>query len=327
MHPCLSELKKIPGISFINNGMLVETENREFIDDLDTIPYPARHLMKMDKYRTLELRKRKITSLITSRGCPFDCSFCSSTRFTGLRWRTRTPKSILDETEHIINKYDFNSIAFLDDNFTLKPSRTIEISDLILERKLDLYWWCFSRCDTIVKNERMVAKMAESGCKYIFLGIESPDQIALDNMNKGISSKTAENAVSMLKKHGIDAMASYIIGQPGDTKESIADTVNFAKKLKTGGVQFSVMTPFPGTRLLENMQDKITDTNWENYDCMHLVYRHDNFDAEAMQKQLKKAYFKNYFTFSRIIKGIFSTLIGKGIKLSSIKRLFKVFKK
>ncbi len=321
-----TELAKVNGIAYLQNGGVVYTKPRAFIEDIDTIPLPARHIMNMHKYRELELQKRKITSIITSRGCPFDCKFCSTSRFTGLRWRTRSVDSILEETEELMDRYSFNAIAYMDDNFTLKPSRVIELSEKIIERKWDLYWWCFSRCDTIVKNEKMVEKMAESGCKYIFLGIENPDPDILDGLNKGISGDAAIKAVKILKKHGIDTLASYIIGSPEETEKNVKNTVKFAKKMNTGGVQFSILTPYPGTVLLEELKDKIIDTNWENYDCMHLVFKHKNFSPQRLRELLKKSYMKVYLTFSRIIKGIFSTLIGKGIKISTIKNMIKNFK-
>ncbi|MGW8272540.1 MAG: B12-binding domain-containing radical SAM protein, partial [Thermodesulfovibrionales bacterium] len=127
---------------------------------------------------------RKMTPMITSRGCPYDCSFCASSSFSGRKWRARSPDQVLAEIEEIAGVYGFRGIAFLDDNFTLDPERVKEICERLIRGGLDLYWWCFSRADTILSHEAMVASMARAGARYVFMGFESGSPVTLRNYKK-----------------------------------------------------------------------------------------------------------------------------------------------
>jgi len=124
----------------------------------------------MHKYRVTKLSGKAITTLVTSRGCPYNCFFCSSSQFAGTRWRARDPKKIVDEVEAVTQRYNYQSVAFMDDNFTLNPRRVVDICQETARRGLDVIWWCFSRVDTIVRNEKMVEEMAKARGPYDFLG-------------------------------------------------------------------------------------------------------------------------------------------------------------
>lgn len=318
-------LDGVKGISYKENGRFRRNPDRPAIRDIDAIPLPARDLMAMDKYILMEMAKRKVTSLITSRGCPLDCSFCASS-FSSMGWRARRADLVVDEIELLNKKYGFGGIAFLDDNFTMKPSRTIEISKEIVKRGLDIRWWCFSRVDTISKNEEMVRWMSESGCRHIFMGIESVNQDVLNSYNKKYSSDKAKQAVEMLRDYKIDTMASFIFGDIKETKAMMLETIKYAKKLNPGSAQFTILTPYPGTRLYNEIKDRLITDDWDKYDCMNPVLRLDYVSSEELKEILFYAYKSFYIRPSRIITSLLSSFRGRGVKIGKVKSLISALK-
>ncbi len=318
-------LSGINGISYNENGRFRRNPDRPAIRDIDAIPLPARDLMAMDKYILMEMAKRKVTSIITSRGCPLDCSFCASS-FSSMGWRARSVDLVVNEIELLNNKYGFSGIAFLDDNFTMKPSRTIEISKEIIKRGLDIRWWCFSRVDTISKNEEMVRWMSESGCRHIFMGIESVNQDVLNSYNKKYSADKAKQAVEMLRDYKIDTMASFIFGDIKETKAMMLETIKYAKKLNPGSAQFTILTPYPGTRLYNEIKDRLITDDWDKYDCMNPVLRLDYVSSEELKEILFYAYKSFYIRPSRILTSLLSSFRGRGVKIGKVKSLISALK-
>jgi len=317
-------LESVRGITFKKDGRIIKTLRAPIIRNLDSLPYPARDLLPMEKYKVTLFYGRPITSILTSRGCPFNCYFCSSSQFSNLIWRTRSPKNIVDEMEYVINKFDYHAFAFVDDNFTLNSKRVIEISKEIVKRKLDIYWWAFSRVDELLGHEDMVEWMAKSGCKMVFLGIESVSKKVLDEYNKGITANDSIRAVKLLKSYGIDTWGSFIIGALDETKEMIMNTVRFAKLLDPRNVQFSILTPFPGTRLYEDAEKMgvIIHKNWKYYDGAHAVMRTKYLESHEIQKLLNMAYISFYVRPKRLIK-IMPTAIKYLIELPSKRKRAK----
>ena len=312
----------VRGISYLTKGILQRNPARGFMDNIDDL-LPARDLLDMHAYRHLEMGGRKMTSVLTSRGCPFSCSFCCSTEFSGKRWRARSPVKVVDEVAEIVSRYGYNGIAFLDDNFTLDPGRVVAICEEILRRGLDIYWWCFSRADTLLKNEEMVARMAEAGCKYVFIGFESRHQKTLDRYNKKTTDRMAKDVTDLLRRYRISVHGSFIIGDPHETQQMIRDTIGYAKEINPQAVQFTILTPYPGTRLYEDVKDRITSCDWDRYDCLHSVIRSDHLSGKDLEGLLKRAYASFYLSPGKIMAGLFSSLRGKGVKLSSILRIFR----
>ena len=298
------DVAEIKGLSFERNGKLIRTESVPPIKDLDGLPFPARDLLSMKKYKITRFYGRPITNILTTRGCPFNCYFCSSSQFFGLLWRTRSPKNIVDEMEEVKQKYGYDAFAFVDDNFTLNAKRVIEISKEVLRRKLDVIWWAFSRVDELLRNEEMIKWMAKSGCKMIFLGIESVSKKILDEYNKRITANDSVKAMELLRKYGITTWGSFIIGALDETKEMILDTVRFAKLLNPRNVQFSVLTPFPGTRLYADTEKQglIVHKNWEYYDGAHAVMHTKYLEPHELQYLLNRAYISFYIRPNRLIK-------------------------
>ena len=294
------EFSRVRGISFASNGQITRTPGREFIEDLDQLLLPAKHLVDMDDYRKTKFGNRDITPMITSHGCPGNCFFCSSSAFFGRKWRSRSVPSILREIEELYYCYHFNAIAFVDDNFTLSPERVMDLSEGIIQKNLDIWWWNFSQVDTIVRNEPMLKKMRRAGAKSIYIGVESAHKPNLEEFGKRSDIGMAERAVGVLKRNGFEIFASYILGGLGETVKAVNETIRWAKRLDTNVAQFSILTPYPGTALYEKVKDRIFRRHWAFFDAQHLVFKHDHISFIRLQWLLLKA---NLLYFSRSRKG------------------------
>lgn len=290
----------VKGIAYLKDGEFTFSPG-EFVKDLDTLPFPDRESLPMNAYRT-KFDGKRATSLITSRGCPFDCEFCSASQFMGRLWRKRGVENVLEEIKLLVRKFDFGSLIFFDDNFTMDPKRVVNICEGILKNDLRISWWAFSRADEIVGHEDMVEAMAKSGCRMVFVGFESADDEILSEYKKRLDVSTASRAVEILKKYRIDIFASFIIGALSDTRESIKKTIQYAKKLGASIVQFSILTPYPGTRLFAKLRDKLVTRNYDLFDGTHLVFKHPRFNPNELRKLFVKAYFKVYTSPALLFK-------------------------
>jgi len=256
------ELKKIKGIGFIENGKTAITPPRPEIMDLDALPFPARHLLPMDIYFKSakekpirgEIRKR-YTLVMTSRGCPHNCIFCSNHIVMGKNWRGRSPENVVKEIEEVVRTYSIEQIDFVDENMTLKKKRVEKICDLIVEKGLNIEWYVPNGVRADKLDEELLRKMRASGCKGIRVAPESGVQRVVDNIiKKKLNLKDVEMAVVLAKKAGIKVGVFFILGLIGETKEDIQETIKFAYKLKKLGAstfQFSIATPLYGTELYE----------------------------------------------------------------------------
>jgi anaerobic magnesium-protoporphyrin IX monomethyl ester cyclase len=295
-------VEDVKGISYMDGARLIRTEDAPY-PDIDKIPFPARDLLPLSSYKAF-LDERPMTPVITSRGCPFNCSFCSSSKFGGLKWRARSALSVIEEVEILRKRYGFGAIDFMDDNFTMSPARVVGISEGLLKRGLDAKWWCLSRADTIVKNEDMVKIATRSGLNMVFLGIESAEEDVLRSYGKRESTSTFIRAVSLLKKYGVKTWASIMIGALDETERMMSKTINFIKRLDPHAVQISILTPYPGTRLFEEVKDRITTWDWNLYDGAHAVFNTYHLNTKKIQSILRKAYMSVYLTPKRAAREI-----------------------
>jgi len=315
----------IPGVSTLKNGRVIHNPDRPPPKHLDDLPFPDRDIIGMDSYRRLTLGGRHITSMVTSRGCPHNCDFCSSSVFSGTVWRTRSPENIAREVEEIVYRHRFGAVCFMDDNFTMNPDRVIQICDELERRSLDIYWWCFSRSDTVLKNEQMVERMAKSGCRYVFMGIESASDETLRQFGKRTTTDKAARAIDLLKQHGIETMGSFIIGWPHETAQMVKSTIRHSKRLGLGGAQYSILTPYPGTRLYKEHGWRIIEDNWERFDCLHAVMKLDHLTPARTERLLKRAFFSFYFTARRIYIALMSRFRNRGVGMGTIKKIWEFF--
>ena len=256
------DFKDIAGLGFRENGKAILNAKRAIIENLDSLPFPARHLLPMDVYAQAvkqnplrgEIHK-PYTIVITSRGCPYNCVFCSNCIVWGKKWRPRSPKNVVDELEQVIKTFGIEQVDFSDDNMTLDKQRMFEICDLIVKRGLRFEWFTPNgiRADSL--DEALLRKMKGAGCKKIRIAPESGVQrIVNDVIKKNQDLKAVEQAVVLCKKVGIKVGCFFVIGLIGETKADIEKTIEFAYKLRTLGADtfiFSIAMPLYGTAFYE----------------------------------------------------------------------------
>jgi anaerobic magnesium-protoporphyrin IX monomethyl ester cyclase len=282
----------VRGIIYREQGRLIETPDADR-PDIESLPWPARHLVDLQRYSGC-VDDVPVAPLVTSRGCPGACHFCSSSSFFGRGWRYRGAESVLAELDEIHNRYGFRAVAFLDDNFTLLPERVEKIADGIIDRGYGLKLWNFSRVDTIIHNPDMVKKLARAGSRTIYLGIESGNEESLKSLGKRTTVADVERAVCLLKENNIEVFGSYIIGNLGEDRDHVERTVDLAIRLDTGIAQFSILTPYPGTQLYQDIKDRIFTRRWKFYDGLHLVFRHPKINRHLLQILLISAFVRFY---------------------------------
>lgn len=280
-------LDEVRGITFRRGGKIVDTGLRAFIMDIDRLPFPSLDLLPVERY---ELQGVKYLPIISSRGCPFKCSFCASSRLFGGCWRGRNPEKVVEEIRLAYEKYRIRNIEFADDTFTLNNKRVVRICDEIMREKLDILWGASSRVDTI--NRGLAQKMKRAGCWIIYLGIESASQKILDSIGKRITINQIVRAVKALKDAGIQTLGSFIIGFPEETLETAEKTISFAKKLGLDYAQFSILTPYPGTPIYEyaNKNGLLITKDWSKFNAIEPVMKIKNLTLQQLKSLLTKAY-------------------------------------
>lgn len=298
-----SSLHDVKGIVFKdkNSKENVVTPEAPLIQNLDELPFPALNLLPMEKYRLLDMDTH-MTTMITTRGCPMQCSFCSSAAMHGKKIRERSVENIVDEIEYLKTNYDIDTIAFMDDTFTLKKRKVMAICDEILKRNIEIMWGCTSRVDTL--DEKLLKKMKEAGCITIFIGVESADQQQLDNMCKNTTIAKIENAFKIARKLKIRTIASVALGMPGDTKEIMNKTVKFVHKLKPNYAIYSLATPYPGTRFYKEAFEKnlIKIKDWSKYTLITPILETIDCSLNDIRKIQAKAFMKFYLRPHYIIR-------------------------
>jgi len=253
------DLSKIPGISYRKNGEIIHNPPAELPADLDALPFPARHLMDMKRYNfRLDVPGKgsfPAAHIITSRGCPFHCSFCATSKLSGRRWRHRSPENVLAELEDILkNQPEVKAVWFYDDTFTMNKKRVEAICNGILKRKLDIAFTCSIRVDTV--NYDLLKKMRDAGCFKVFFGVESGSPRILDEVcQKQITLEQVETVSKWLDELGIEKNPGYIISFPEETLEDAEQTLHFMKKV--GGIaSMSLLRIYPGTRIEEVARER-----------------------------------------------------------------------
>jgi anaerobic magnesium-protoporphyrin IX monomethyl ester cyclase len=291
-------LAEIRGIAFKDKetGQVKKTSPRPLLSDLDMLPFPARDLFDNPSYKNYYHRKfgYKTTALLTSRGCPFECDFCSKPIF-GNEFRTRSAVKIVDEIETAIS-FGYDRIWFADDCFTLDRKRLIEVCDGIIERKLRVGWECLSRVDTF--DSEIADKMKKAGCLRVFFGIESGTDFVLKIMKKQITTKQASFATQLCKEKGIKAGAFFILGYPGENYRTILATVKFASYLPLDYLSFTLPYPIPGTPLFEKIKEELALDEWQEPKNFKLIKHKLLFDSEITEGRLKYIILKGMIQFN-----------------------------
>ena len=248
-----SELSQVRGIAFRDGGQVIQTPPQSPID-VDTLPLPAYHLLPMEKYYFDIFGK--FATILSSRGCPHRCTFCSEWRFWGAKWRPRQPKKVVDEIELLHKRYGRECIWFGDDCFNVNHEHIREICHQIMERGLDISWYYQGRADLVVKHQDLLPQMRQAGNLMAQIGIETATDNELEEFNKNQTMEQVEQAVSLLKKNDIVVQGLQIVGTRNDNARSITHKLRYMKWLDPDFPIFTMYTPFPGSDVYEEARAK-----------------------------------------------------------------------
>jgi len=302
-------LDSIKGIAYRQNGKVLFTEPRPLIQDLDLLPYPAYDLLPpLSTYRS-RARKPPLGVIMTSRGCPFRCTFCNTSIF-GKRFRPRSPENVLGEIDLLVNKFGVNQLDVLDDNFTLDMDRAERILDLIIERPYKLYINLQNgvRADRLTRG--LVSKMKQAGVFKAGIGVESANEEVRKSIRKSLKIENVERALRWFREEGIITIAFFIIGFPNDTEESINETIDFAIRANPSIANFSLLIPFPGTHLYTSLVEagQMAAARSPFYDSgfydAKMYHRCASLSQEQVAQLQKKAYMKFNFRPRKILETI-----------------------
>lgn len=313
-----ADISTIDGIGFRDNGGIRINQKTRFIEDLDSLPFPARHLLSMDKYFGLkashgERRHNRFSPIITSRGCAARCTFCTAYKVWGRKFRYRSPENVMAELRHIKDKYDIEEIMFEDDNVTLNPARAEKLFDLMIAEDLNIKWDTPNGVAAWTLNEGLIKKMKKSGCYQINFALESGSQYVLDNIiKKPLNIEKVKPLVKYAQDIGLDVGIFLVIGMPGETEAQMWESFRMAEQLGIYNPHISIATPYPGSELYDICKEgkylkdgfslddlyirsfPITTLDWDEEKLKEIL--------SAGQKYLFKSYIKNNpFSFAKSI--------------------------
>jgi anaerobic magnesium-protoporphyrin IX monomethyl ester cyclase len=278
---------------------IVRNPDRPFIENLDALPFPAYHLLPLESFHRMG---KTIFPLTTSRGCIQWCDFCSTVRMFGRGYRMRSPKNVVDEMEMLHNKYGESQFTFYDDAFTVNRAHVMQMCQEIKTRKLNVTWDCETRVDLVDKE--LLQTMYDTGCLAVWFGVESGSEKILGQMNKKIKKDQALTAFKTAQKIGLMAIASAIIGFPGETEETAWETIKFIKELNPDDIGFYVATPYPGTPMYELVKKngwlRITDFN--RYDTATPTFETPDLSMERIREIRYKAHQQFYLRPRYVLK-------------------------
>lgn len=295
------DFKGVLGTTYRLNGEIRSNPLRPLIKDLDKLPIPAYDLLPMEKYRA---GKTRFGALMTSRGCPYDCVFCSSSLQFGKKWRAHSVDRVLEELMILRNEYGIREVEFLDDTFTLDRRRAREIAGAMRREGLDISWSASSRVNTF--DYETGKAMRDAGAHTIYFGIESGSRRTLEFIGKGITVEQALHAVSAARKAGLRTLGSFVIGFPYETAEDIKATIKFSNRVGVDLAQFTVATPYPGTRLWEIAlkENLLLTRDWRKFTTVDVVMRNLHLTAEQIQRLFLWAYIYFYLHPKHIIQDL-----------------------
>ncbi len=315
-------LESVSGIWFKKEGQIVKNPVRSMICKLDELPFPARDLLKMDKYLNAKLGraawavKQPSTTVMVGRGCPFNCTYCSTKLIFGKSVRLRSSENVVDEIEQLIKDYGIRGIAFIDDTFTINKKVVQAICEELIRRKINIEWACNSRIDTI--SPELLKIMKKAGCVYITFGVESGNQEVLDKfIKKGIRLEKVKDVFRWTKQAGINIGAYFLLGIPGETLENMQETIDFAIKVNPDVVNFNMVRPMPKTEMyyLAKKYGKVTAKGWDdfNFDAKP-IFESKDWTSKQVEEMYHNAYRAFYFRPSFMAKQFFSIRNADDIK-------------
>ena len=304
MDPANGVWDDVLGITYqSSDGRLHRNLERAAVLDLDSFPWPAYHLFRMDKYTNLQpatdsVDGSKSFSILTSRGCPYRCTFCSQS-IMPIKWRSRSPENVLAEWKHLVEDLGAEEIGVLDDSANIRKKRLFELSDMLIENNLNHVPWIFvNGIRANLADYDLMNRLKEAGLKRTAFGVETGNAEILKGIDKNIDLDTIRKAFKTTKEVGIETIAFMIIGLPGETRETMQDTIDFAIELDPLIANFSMMTPYPGTAVYSQVkrQGRMLINDWEDYVFFEQKARYEMGDmtAELVEEMYRKAYRQFY---------------------------------
>jgi radical SAM superfamily enzyme YgiQ (UPF0313 family) len=322
-------LKNIPGLIYRDTEGAIQNNPIGILDNLDRLPWPARHFLPKDGYEDLpDILPGPTAQMLASRGCPYQCIYCAwpQIMYNSNRYRTRSAEDVAREMEYLVFECGFKSIYFDDDVFNIGKNRVLELCRHIKKRKLNIPWAAMGRAD--ISDKESLEAMVEAGLCAIKYGIESADQAIVNNCGKALDLKKSEENIYIAKKLGLKIHLTFMLGLPGETRETIKKTINFALKIDPYSLQFSIATPFPGSRYFEILDEKgyILSKNWQDYDgYSRAVIRTENLTQHDLENALKDAerIWARHLFFRNISRNR-AQYIGKALRYPfySVRKLF-----
>ncbi|HBY97908.1 MAG: B12-binding domain-containing radical SAM protein [Ardenticatenaceae bacterium] len=305
-------LDPILGLTYrTHDGKMHLHPDHPAIMDLDVLPWPAYHLFKMERYTNLQPATDHVPgsrsfSMMTSRGCPYRCTFCSQS-IMPQKWRCRSAASVLDEWEHLVRDYGAMEIGILDDSANIRMDRLHELADGLIQRKLNHVPWIFvNGIRANLATRELLGHLKAAGLKRTAFGVETGDPDILLSIDKRIDHDTIREAFKNARAVGLETIGFFIIGLPGDTEESMDRTIQFAIEVDPMIANFSMMTPYPGTKVYEIVKRKgrMLVKDWEDYVFFDGKARYEMGDltAELIERKWKEAYRRFYLRPSRIAR-------------------------
>jgi len=296
----IEELVKIPGLCFTAKDELILTEGSGIVSDLDSLPLPARHLFPMDKYAEIQesashdatFAKWPFTQVITSRGCPGACSFCSVATIAGSNYRSRSVDLVIDEIVELREKYGIKEVQFEDDNITLENRRAKRLFRAMISETPDMTWSAPNGVALWALDEDLIELMAKSGCYKLIMAIESGVQRVLDDViNKPLKLEKVGPLIASARKHGLKIHTLFVVGFPRETKEEIEQTLKYAQSLKADWTSIFIATPYPGTPLYkECIENGLLPENF-SYDMLDVrnpVIEHPEVSHEELLAMISR---------------------------------------
>jgi radical SAM superfamily enzyme YgiQ (UPF0313 family) len=274
------DVSGIPGVGYRRSGSMIKNPPK-VIDDLNRVPFPARHLLPMHLYgRRIEFLKVEPVDIMSiTRGCPYNCAYCDIEKLWGKKCRIFSPQKVVDEVKHLVDKFGSKGVYFISDNFTIRKNETAEFCGLMKKEKLDVEWVCDTRADLLSKE--ILLQMKDAGCKTIWFGVESGSPRVIDIINKGISREQTLKAFKLCREAGIQVACSFMIGIPGETVKDMEMSLKFAKQLDPDWCGFNIYVAYPGSILYEEILEKHLYDHVEDY----LFYvKTEDFDFDALVK-------------------------------------------
>jgi len=279
--------KGVRGVSYRDGDEIVHNPDREFIEDLDSLPFPARHLRRY-AYRTTLMRDREHDVLTTSRGCLGRCTFCCEPSVSKGRQRYRSPENVMEEILEIVSFHDHKplGIEVTDPQFLGRPERVERLCDLLAQHELDIRFGVKVRPDSVAKHPDIVRKMIAVGIESFEMGIESPNMKDIESISKGLRTDVHVQAVNNIKRWGGNAGGTFVIGLPDQTEDQILQFPTYAKRIGLTSSAYGIATPFPGTQFYEdiNAQGLIFETNWDRYDEMRSVFKAKHLSSARIEE-------------------------------------------